>query len=124
MELKELIDHYGKVNKELTTLKKEADTFNKKLKEVMASEGLLEGESDLYQVRYQIRKSTSLDEDKVIKILKASKLSKGIVKNKPYIDEDALENAIYTGMLPQEVLLQIQNCKIVKESVALIVKEK
>ena len=123
MTLNELINKYGKLNKQVNELKKEADKYNKELKNEMKSKGLLESETDLYRVNYQIRKSVSLDEDKVIKILKDSKLSRGIVKNKPYIDEDALEKAIYNGNLPKDVLLQINDCKITKETVALTVKE-
>lgn len=123
MNLNELIENYG-IKKSLSdSIKKELDGLNKEIKKSMLAEGLTEAVSDNYTAKYQVRKSESLDEDKVIEILIDNNIE-GIIKTKAYIDEDALENAIYNGKLNADILKQINEAKIVKESAALVVKEK
>ena len=39
----------------------------------------------------------------------------GIVKTREYIDEDALESAIYNGLIPDDVMDKIKECMTVKE---------
>lgn len=123
MELKELIENYGIAKAELDVIKKDTDKMNKQIKDILLAEGMTEEESDNYYVKLQPRKSESLDEDAVIEILKTNKI-RGIVKTKEYVDEDALENAIYHGKLDKQILQEINKCKIVKESTALLIKEK
>lgn len=120
-KLKILVDDYGELKVELDALKKDADEYNKCIKELMQTEGLKEFDTGRYKAVYQVRKSESLDEEKVIEILKSNGI-KGIVKTKQYVDEDALENAIYNGKLDSNIIKEINKTKITKESVALTIK--
>ncbi len=122
-ELEKLIEDYGKKKERLDLLKKQVDSTNTRIKALLTKNDLDSFESDNYKVNYQVRKSESLDEQGVIEILKENKI-RGIVKSKEYVDEDALENAIYNGKIEANVLKEINDCKVVKESYALTIKEK
>lgn len=123
VSLTRMINQYGLFTKDLAQLKKESDALNKQIKAEMLEQNILDAETDLWKVKYQIRKSESLDEEKVIEILKKNNI-KGIVKRKEYVDESRLENAIYAGKLSAEILGEIMKCKVVKETVALVLKAK
>lgn len=116
-----LINKYGDVKSKLADLKKEESNLNQTIKSLMIADDLKEVSTDTYKVVYQERTSESLDEDKVIDILKKNNV-KGIVKTKQYVDEDALEQAIYNGKLDADIIKQISNAKITKTTVALMVK--
>lgn len=119
-----MIAEYGTLNSDLNNLKRNVDTLNKEIKAEMKERELTSYETNGWTASYQIRKSENIDEDKVINILTEANVADGIVKYKPYIDEDALESAIYNGALSKEVLLKIQDCKTSKEVVALVVKRR
>ena len=121
-KLESLIEKFGRVKKEFKDIKKESENLTLLIKETMISEGLDSVDTENYKVILQTRTSESLDEDRVIEILKANKI-KGIVKTKQYIDEDALEEAIYKGRLDADIIKQINNTKIVSTTNALILKE-
>lgn len=120
-KLDSLINKYGDVKSKLADLKKEESNLNQTIKSLMVADDLKEVSTDTYKVVYQERTSESLDEDKVIDILKKNNV-KGIVKTKQYVDEDALEQAIYNGKLDADIIKQISNAKITKTTVALMVK--
>lgn len=122
MTLHEMINKYGILNKEANRVKREADSFNKAIKTEMKQQNLDEVSTGTWTAKFQVRKSESLDEEKVIEILKRNNI-KGIIKRKEYVDESLLENAIYSGKLSQSILNEISNCKVVKETVALTIKE-
>lgn len=123
VSLARMINQYGLFTKDLAQLKKESDALNKQIKAEMLEQNILDAETDLWKVKYQVRKSESLNEEKVIEILKKNNI-KGIIKRKEYVDEERLEDAIYAGKLSQDILNEISACKTVKETVALIIKAK
>lgn len=120
-KLDSLVNKYGDVKSKLADLKKEESNLNQTIKSLMVADDLKEVSTDTYKVVYQERTSESLDEDKVIDILKKNNV-KGIVKTKQYVDEDALEQAIYNGKLDADIIKQISSAKITKTTVALMVK--
>lgn len=121
-KLENLIEKFGAIKKELKTLKKESDDLTKNIKDIMIAENLTSVDTANYKAILQTRVSESLDEDKVIEILKENKI-KGIIKTKQYIDEDTLEEAIYKGKLSADIIKQINTAKVVTETKALIIKE-
>ena len=122
--LESLVNEYGILNKSLKNLKKSVDDLNKEIKNEMAARQLDSFESNSWKISYQTRRSESLDEDKVINILVKNNLEEGIIAYKPYINENALESAIYNGSIPTDVLKEISGCKNIKETFALVIKEK
>jgi hypothetical protein len=117
-----MINQYGVLNKEVNCVKREADKFNKAIKTEMKEKNLDEVSTGTWQAKFQVRKSESLDEEKVIEILKRNNI-KGIIKRKEYVDESLLEDAIYAGKLNQDILNEISSCRVVKETIALTIKE-
>lgn len=121
-KLESLVEKFGQVKKDFKLLKKESDDLTKTIKDIMVSENITSVKTAHYNAVLQARTSESLDEDKVIKILKDNKI-KGIIKTKQYIDEEALEEAIYKGKIDTNIIKQINDAKIVNITNALIVKE-
>ena len=55
----------------------------------------------------------------LLEILGGDARAIGIIKTKEYVDFDALEKAIYNGLLPGETLLEMDKAREVKEVVTL-----
>lgn len=119
-----MIAEYGTLNSDLNNLKRNVDTLNKEIKAEMKERELTSYETNGWTATYQIRKSESIDEDKLIDVLTKANVADGIVKYKPYVDEAALESAIYNNKLSQDILIELNQCKIVKETIALVVKRR
>jgi hypothetical protein len=116
-ELGELIEVYGLNKTEYDAYKELCDKENKEIKELMSSENLKNYESENFKVSYSVSERTSFDEDKMIAVIKSFNLpdSLGLIKTREYIDEDALESSIYSGLIPDDVLEKIKGCMTTKE---------
>ncbi len=117
MELDVLIPQYAENKAMLDDYKKICDTENKQIKELM-EEGTYEVGG--YKATKSVSVRESLNEDKLLELL----LDKGygntsVIKQKYYVDMDALESAIYSGQIPKEDLLEIDKCRESKEVVTL-----
>lgn len=136
--LNRIIENYYDHKVEFDACKNICDDENKKIKEEM-----LELEMDKICVgditaTRSVSVKESFNEDKLINLLEHSTytnpdtgvknilISTGlnIVKMKPYIDMDALEDALYKGLIPEDVILMMEDCKEVKEVVTLRVTKK
>lgn len=120
------IDHYGDNKAEFDAYKKLCDSDNKVIKEIMG-----EAKLDQYSTANYIAKLTAVDksyfdESKLIGTIHSFNIpdSLGIIKTREYIDEDALESAIYNGEISKEVMDEIANCKIEKTEYRLNIKKK
>lgn len=120
-ELIELIDRYGLNKGELEDYKAICDNENKQLKEMMAKANLKAFNTDRYRVNYIVSERTSTDEGKMIAVIHKHNIpdSLGIIKTREYIDEDALESAIYNNEISKEVMDEIAECIIKKEVISL-----
>ena len=116
-ELGELIEQYGLNKTEFDSYKEICDNENKQIKSIMKDESLKNYESENFRVSYSVSERTSFDEDKMIAVIKSYNLpdSLGLIKTREYIDEDALEASIYSGLIPDDVLEKIKGCMTVKE---------
>lgn len=125
MQLEELVLSYGAHNAEAKDLKKVCDAENAQIKEIMVSDGLTEFTSGIYTAKYSVSKQESLNEEKALEILKKDWMNRNLgrdihkdcpyIKTKEYIDMDALETVLYKGDIPQETLVELDGCRIVKE---------
>lgn len=120
-ELIELIDKYGFNKNELDSYKAICDEDNKKIKDMMAEANLKAYNTDKYKATYIVSERTSMNESKMLGVIHSNNIpdSLGIIKTKEYIDEDALESAIYNGEISEDVLAQIAECMEKKEVVSL-----
>lgn len=118
MELKELVEVYGKHDDELKELKTTCDKEKETIKEMMTEQELDNESSGGFTVTKIIQKRESFDETKAIEILKNGGVN-GVVKTKEYLDMDALENAMYNGEINKDIALQLDSCRSIKEVITL-----
>ena len=120
-ELNDLIDKYGFNKGEYESYKAICDEGNKQIKEMMAEAGLKNYNTDRYKVTYIVSERTSMNEAKLIGVIHSNNIpnSLGIIKTREYIDEDALESAIYNGEISDDVMAQIAECMDKKEVISL-----
>ena len=124
-DLKQSIERYGINKEELDTYKMICDTENKKIKALMTEDKLKEFGSDNYTAKLTTVDKSYTDEAKVLQVIHSFNIpnSLGIIKTKEYIDEDALESAIYNNEIPEEVIKAIADCKVEKLEYRLSVKK-
>ena len=120
-ELEETIDTYALNKSEKDSYDKLVKESGDKIKSMMCDAELLKYSTKTNTISYVVQHRQSFDEAKLIGIIHANNLpqSLGIIKTKEYIDEDALESAIYKGEISEEVMEQIQSCLESKDVVTL-----
>lgn len=117
-DLDTLIPQYAANKAELDGYKKICDNENSKIKEIMKDFVLTHYEAGGYKASYSVSERESMNESMLLDIAHKHGISE-IVKTKEYIDFDALEDAIYNNRISQEVLLEMDKAKEVKEVVTL-----
>lgn len=131
--LNELVSEYGEIKSVVDSYKKVIDSDNKLIKEKMRDLGIKEVSSGGYTAKYSESVSEGFDEEKLIKKLESMTYKEagvvgavsvaqglGIIKMKPYVDMDALENAIYTGRVKAS---ELADCKIVTRTPRLTISK-
>lgn len=120
-ELGETIDKYALNKSEKDSYDKLVKEDGDKIKSMMCNAELLKYSTKTNTISYVVQHRQSFDEAKLIGIIHANNLpeSLGIIKTKEYIDEDALESAIYNGEISEEVMKQINSCLESKDVVTL-----
>ena len=101
--LKQYKDKTDKENADIKTAMKQLITIDKDGKRFYKTEKWVVTLSEV--------DTSKLNEDKLITWLKQNKLGKGIIKKKEYVDSNALESAIYNGLITQEQLIEMESCK-------------
>jgi hypothetical protein len=125
-DLSESIEKYGVNKAEMDTYKKICDAENKKIKELMAETELKTFDSESYTAKITEVDKSYVDEAKLLGVIHSNNIpdSLGIIKTKEYIDEDALESAIYNGLISDDVMGQISDCKVPKKEIRLNISKK
>ena len=116
--LEELIPQYALNKSELDSYKKICDRENAEIKQIMLSDDLDKVEVDGYRAICTVSTRETMNEEMMLEIAHQFDIP-DIVKVKEYIDYDALEKAIYDGNISQDVLLEMEKAKEVKEVVTL-----
>ena len=130
--LTQLIERYGTLKGEMDSYKKQVDADNKAIKEIMAENNLTEASGGGYIAKYSETVSNNFDEAKLLEKLEnmtykdancscpVSVKSIGVIKMKPYVDMEALENAIYNGQISA---VDLADCRIVVKTPRLTIKK-
>ena len=119
--LDELIPQYALNKSEMDSYKKLCDKENAEIKSIMTDLVLPSYESGEYKATCTISERVSMNEDELLSLFSsvpgfvAVSYDYAIIKNKPYIDYDALEKAIYDGKLSNDQLLELDKAKEVKK---------
>lgn len=137
MLLEDLIERYGKNKAAVDSYKKDINEDNKEIKRLIVDQGVpVEGKngsfkaySENYTATYSVSKTEDFDETKLIAKLKELidkadiehlSMIKRCIVYKPIVDMDALENAIYHGVIPAS---ELNDCRVSKEVSRLTVKK-
>lgn len=137
-KLQTLIPRYFSQKKDMDEIKSSVDADNKSIKQIMEELGIKEETVGDVTAKISVTVKESFNEDKLMHLLENSTYTNpdtgirnvciasglGIVKMRPYVDMDALEDAMYKGLIPEDVILQMNGCKEVKETVSLRVTQK
>ena len=124
-DLDTLIPQYAANKNELDSYKKICDKENAQIKAIMKDFVVTGYEAGGYKASYIVSKRETMNEEILISLFTSVPgfvsvaENYGIIKNKPYIDFDALEKAIYDDKLNQDQLLELNKAKETKEVVTL-----
>lgn len=122
--LSKAIDEYKESKDKENALKKANTAMNESIKNYMSENGMDEASSDMYTAVLSNTTKESLNEDLAIEIIKENlggALLASVIKQKDYIDEDALEKLVYNGDFD---ISKLEKAKITKVTTTLRIKKK
>jgi len=122
-DLKTLVPLYYENKTSLDFYKKQCDAQNSEIKKLMAEQKIKDFEADGVTVKYIIQNKESMDESRLIQVLKKGGYS-DIIKTREYVDMDALENALYHDTIDKDTIVEMDKCRECKEVVQLRVSKK
>ena len=99
-DLSKAIDEYKESKDKENALKKENDRIGKDIKQYMIDNNMTKANGEKYTVTMSKTVKQKLNEDLAIEIIKENldgALLASVIKQKEYIDEDALEKLVYNG---------------------------
>lgn len=123
-DLSAYIDKYKESKDKENALKKANNELNENIKTYMQEHDMTSANSEKYTATLSCTKKESLNEDLAIEIIKENlggALLSSVIKQKEYIDEDALEKLVYNGDFD---INKLAKAKIVKETYTLRVGKK
>ena len=123
-DLSTAIDKYKESKDKENALKKANNELNENIKNYMHENNITSANSENWTATLSCTKKESLNEDLAIEIIKENlggALLSSVIKQKEYIDEDALEKLVYNGDFD---INKLAKAKIVKETYTLRVNKK
>lgn len=123
MKFEELVKSYASNKNSLDEIKKLCDYQNAEIKKYMVDAGINDYEIDDIIIKYGVQHRETVNEDKLLEVMKQNNMA-SVIKAKEYVDADALEDAIYKGLVPADVLMQIDTCRECKEVETLKISKK
>ena len=123
-DLSKVIDEYKESKDKENALKKANTAMNESIKKYMSENDMDEASSDMYTAVLSNTTKESLNEDLAIAIIKENlggALLNSVIKQKEYIDEDALEKLVYNGDFD---ISKLEKAKITKVTTTLRIKKK
>lgn len=122
--LTKTIDEYKESKDRENALKKANNEMNENIKSYMYENDMTSASSDKYTATLTKVEKDSLNEDLAIEIIKENlggALLSSVIKQKEYIDEDALEKLVYNGDFD---INKLAKAKLTKVSYTLRVSKK
>ena len=123
-DLSKAIDKYKESKDKENALKKANNELNENIKTYMQEHDMTSANSENWTATLSCTKKESLNEDLAIEIIKENlggALLSSVIKQKEYIDEDALEKLVYNGDFD---INKLAKAKMVKETYTLRVTKK
>ena len=109
----------------MDSYKKLCDKENAEIKSIMKDFAVQKYEAGGYKASYTVSTRESMDEEMLISLFTSVpgfiviNDRFNVIKMRPYVDFDALENAIYNNALTNDQLIEMDKAKEVKEVVTL-----
>lgn len=125
-ELDKLITSYILNKNEFDSLKKITERDNGRIKDMMLELNLSERQVGDRIVKRIVQERESLNEERLLELVKTKcpqEVQDRLIKTREYIDTDYLEDAIYTGLVSSDFLIDMDTCREVKEVVTLRVSK-
>ena len=122
--LSKAIDEYKESKDRENALKKANTAMNESIKNYMSENDMCEASSEMYTAVLSKTTKDSLNEDLAIAIIKENlggALLNSVIKQKEYIDEDALEKLVYNEDFD---ISKLEKAKITKVTTTLRIKKK
>ena len=123
-DLSTAIDKYKESKDKENALKKANNELNENIKKYMHEHNMTSANSENWTATLLCKKKESLNEDLAIEIIKENlggALLASVIKQKEYIDEDALEKLVYNGGFD---INKLAKAKMTKETYELRVNKK
>lgn len=123
-DLSAYIDKYKELKDKENALKKANNELNENIKSYMQGHDMTSASSDNWTATLSCTKKESLNEDLAIEIIKENlggALLSSVIKQKEYIDDDALEKLVYNGDFD---ITKLAKAKMVKETYTLRISKK
>ena len=123
-DLSAYIDKYKELKDKENAFKKQTLDLGNNIKGYMQEHDMTSANSDNWTATLSCTKKESLNEDLAIEIIKENlggALLSSVIKQKEYIDEDALEKLVYNGDFD---INKLAKAKMVKETYTLRVGKK
>ena len=123
-DLSTAIDKYKESKDKENALKKANKEMNENIKTYMQEHDMTSANSDNWTATLSCTKKESLNEDLAIEIIKENlggALLSSVIKQKEYIDEDALEKLVYNGDFD---INKLAKAKMIEETYTLRVGKK
>ena len=123
-DLSTAIDKYKESKDKENALKKANNELNETIKTYMQEHDMTSANSENWTATLSCAKKESLNEELAIEIIKENlggDLLSSVIKQKEYIDEDALEKLVYNGDFD---ITKLAKAKMVKETYTLRVNKK
>ena len=108
--LEQLVTRFAENKTKADEFKKEADKDNARIKEQMSKLGLKNFVVGDNKVDIRVSETSSFIEEALIEKIKELKVE-GVIKLKEYVDNEALENALYDGTIKPADLASTQTTK-------------
>lgn len=112
--LEDMVKIYAGKKEELDPLKKQVDDYGKRIKAEMRNQDLTEVVVDGIKASITITPKSDFNELQAIEILRKNLTPEqfnSVVKTKEYIDDDALENLVYTEGIDASILAPAETPK-------------
>lgn len=106
-DLAATIDKVKEYKDEAASIKKLSAPLEEQIKEYAIKNPGAEMKSEKWQAKVSVTKNSTMDDNRAISIIRSILGDDTqVVKSKEYIDEDALEKAIYLGQIKAEALAE------------------
>ena len=122
-ELEVLIESYAENKSLADDYKKLCDEENKRIKTLMQEQNMTDCNSTNYTVKYYVQTRESMNEVKLLNMLKRENITKAI-KTVEVVDMDMLESMLYNGEIASPLIAEMATFKETKTIPALKLSKK